>query len=501
MTRAYSTFFNKNITNFWFYTALGFFILVLVTNAVAIRVMPSWLDEAFFSDIVFNLSHGSGFRVEIIPGQENPIYIYGPIFFVLQKLVGFILEFGEVSARIIDFGSGVLIAALFGFLVYSSTRSRHYSLLTFTLIIGDVSVNSSMYLGRMDLLATLYVVLSYMVVRRALVNAGWASLLGLFMALAILTTPRSIFLLFGVAAYIGFLSIKIIGRPGWIRRIFITYSWTFLALAVLWGSWILWVGGFANYIDLNSEANIKSHWGISIFRSWYDNIAILLMLLLVATCYQKIKSNLCVLSFFVSFLAFSFFAKQIGPYAGMVMPFVYAIIASILQSAIRGMNKWYKYFIVTAILSIFGVQASVMVAKISNLYIYDSCRDHVAFQNKILANIPHHQTVLSEFRYYFAVRKQKPSVFEVIEFNNPEHIIEKLKPGYILLNTSKIEHPKDGTEKGIAALIATEYQPLERFGCTAHSLGRIGNYIASRAYGNQEKTFKNATLFKRRPDS
>lgn len=484
---------------FWHFAAMAFGSAIVLTNLWAIASLTSWFDEAFMADVVFSLGRGTGFKVGIMPGQQGDVLVYGPVFFWLQQFVVSVFGFGEFTARITGLVGGLGIAVVIARLVQAETGSRGYALATFVLVIGDVSFNRGMASGRMDLFAVFFVVLSFAVARRALTVGGiWPVLLGAFAAVAFLTTPRSAFLLLGVAVLMIGISIKSFTQPGWLKRNLTGYGGSGLVFLALWGSWIAWIGGLGEYAKIYTSPQMVGFWGISLFRSYYDNLAIGTLLVLVVLYWRKLWRNEIFIGFLVAFLSFSLLAKQTGPYAGMVMPFVYAMIALALQAAIPDMGKPLRFGFGAAILLMFGLQTFVLVSKNANLYVNGPCRDHRDFHQQVISRMATGATVLSEFRYYFAVRRQEPAVFEVLEYNNADHVSETLKPNYILIDALRLgKESKDRAEARIAEMLDGSYRPLLRYHCKIDSLGWLGDLIAGFTYTNQSRTYLNAALYQK----
>lgn len=482
----------------WPVAAMVFGSAIVLTNLWAITSLTSWFDEAYMADITFSLGRGDSYKVGIMPGQQSDVPGYGPVFFWLQQVVVSVFGFGEFTARIAGLVGGLGIAVVIARLVQAETGSRGYALATFVLVIGDVSFNRGMASGRMDLFAVFFVVLSFAVARRALTVGGiWPVLLGAFAAVAFLTTPRSAFLLLGVAVLMIGISIKSFTQPGWLKRNLTGYGGSGLVFLALWGSWIAWVGGLGEYVKIYTSPQMVGYWGISLFRSYYDNLAIGTLVVLLVLYWRKLWRNEIVIGFLAAFLSFSLLAKQTGPYAGMVMPFVYALLALALHAAIPNMSKPLQLGFGAAILLMFSLQAFVLVSKNANLYVNGPCRDHRDFHQQIISQMAAGASVLSEFRYYFAVRRQEPVVFEVLEYNNADHISEILKPDYILIDAQRLGKAKYAVDKRLEEMIDRSYQPLLSYSCQGRTLGWFGDRIASFTYSNQDRTYRNATLYKK----
>jgi hypothetical protein len=324
---------------FLVFVLLAILGLSFLANAWTIHVFPSWFDEAFAADISNNVARGLGRTLTLIPGYiSGEFNTYGPLYFELQAHL--IRAFGLHAwlFRIPNFLSGYLAIAILSYVLYLSHVQRNFALLFAFASSLDVSVNRVLVSGRLDLLSLFFVTLALLFVslkpQSFRLNLLVYSLAGGFSGLAYLTTPRSLFLLpvvvlVGSSKLNGF---RFRGLTHWQSLSIMLAGLLSFVLPV--GIWIASVGGPSAYISMFADNElVHSHISPSFFRSFYDNISIITMLLLVVSHYKLVLKSPLLTGLFCSYLAFSLFVKELGPYAGMIMPFVLMIIFCILSQS------------------------------------------------------------------------------------------------------------------------------------------------------------------------
>ncbi len=382
-------------------------ILFLGINFETIRSFPSWFDEAFMANMAFNLSEGRGMILDLIPGYWNgELLLYGPLYFYLQS--GLIKLFGlqDIIFRFPAYFSAYLSVVTL-FLILRRNKLG-YVFMTYFLIavVVDVSFNRSLVSGRMDMLAVLFVLLAlyfsgFECRKSACQRIQW-TVVGFLSAFAYLTTPRALFLLPCVAVY-GFS--KLLGWPLRLKQLTankaVLLVFALVAFIVPVGLWIWYIGGPSAYIGLFRGEGASKHIAPSFFRSPYDNIAIVIMLVLVALNYKKLMSDALALSLFLTYLAFSLFVKEVGPYAGMIMPFVLALIVILLEK-----SDWniYSRYALMAVITLPGFLLAGLRGV--DLRLNSACRDGAAAAAKAEMFIGKEKRIVAPFKYYFLLEKR-----------------------------------------------------------------------------------------------
>ncbi|TVR81147.1 MAG: hypothetical protein EA405_09175 [Rhodospirillales bacterium] len=491
----------------WLFLSVLFLIVVVATNVRAAGFLTSWFDESYMADIAYNISQGNGFFVSVMHGLDTERFLYGPVFFLFQQPIINLFGFGEFSARLTGIIFGASTAILLAVLIYNQTKSAVIASLTLIVVIGDISFNRSMISGRMDMLAVFFVVLSFVLVRRAMSSASWAAMLGLCAAAAFLTTPRSAFLLLGVPAMMSLISLRSFGRPDWVRRNVLAYGASGSVVLLLLGGWVLWTGGFSAYIEMNT--GLSRYWGSRLYGFWYDNYITIAAFVAAIVYIKTVWRRELAFGFLVSILAYSLLVKgSPGAYAGLVMPFLYAFLALVLHAALPKMPIPIRGGAVAVVFLVVSLQSFVVLSKNANLYVNAECRDHGDFDRSVVAHLPSQAVILSEFLYYFALRRGDELHFQVITRNDPNFLENVLQPPYILIDSKRLIERREvyadtaPVEEWVVNMIeAGVYQPLIAYTCPQRSLGWLGDRIARFTYAHQNRTYRDAVLYQRAADT
>jgi hypothetical protein len=415
-------------------------ILLLGINFETIRSFPSWFDEAFMANMAFNLSEGRGMILDLIPGYWNgELLLYGPLYFYLQS--GLIKLFGlqDIIFRFPAYFSAYLSVVTL-FLILRRNKLG-YVFMTYFLIavVVDVSFNRSLVSGRMDMLAVLLVLLAlyfsgFECRKSACQRIQW-TVVGFLSASAYLTTPRSLFLLPCVAVYS--LS-KLLGWPVHLKQLnankVVLLLFAFLAFIVPVGIWIWYVGGPSAYIGLFRQEGASKHIAPSFFRSPYDNIAIVIMLVLVVLNYKKLMTDALAFGLFLTYIAFSLCVKEVGPYAGMIMPFVLALIVILLEKS--DLHAYSRYALIAAI-----TLPGLLLAGLRgvDLRLNSACRDGAAVAAKAEMFIGREKKIVAPFKYYFLLEKPGRELV-TFDYSKLEKNIVVADAGLVISGTSTIQH-------------------------------------------------------------
>jgi len=390
--------YDKNaVLKYILFSSIG---IVAIINFITITTFPSWFDEAFFANVSFNLSQGQGFSHDLIPGYATgDILLYGPIYFTLQA--GLIQLFGlhDWLFRLPNFVAGYITVALL-FILLRQTGMRSQFLLLFSMaLVVDVSFNRNLVFGRMDLLALMFVVLALFLTMNSRENSsmkviGWWALIGAVSALAFLTSPRALFLLpvvFVVAVHSLFLKTeKPITTASW----YAAFS-AFMAFLIPVLIWAQYTGGLSDYISMfRGSESVQSHLGFSLFRSYFDNVAIIVFLLLGTLNFRMVLKNPLLLGLTITFVSFALFVKEVGPYAAMITPLLLAAIFLILSE-----NRYKKNvsMLFAAVLILPGLL--LILLRSADLITNADCRDGAAVAEMI--HFKSGQTIVAPFKYYF----------------------------------------------------------------------------------------------------
>lgn len=411
--------------------AIKFGILLFIFSAIIVNILtiysfPSWFDEAYYANISFNLANGKGFLQDLIPGYNNgQVLIYGPVYFFLQAQLIHLFGLDEFIFRLPNLLAGYISVVLLYKILQDSGCKKIFALLFLAGAIADVSFNRNLVYGRMDLVALMFVMMALYLAQRIefksrlnlnLNNLVIWSLVGLISTAAYLTTPRSLFLLpivFSVAFYKIFverernISLDQLGSV-------LGASLAFL-IPILF--WIHYAGGFEQYTDFfQSRENVRSHIGVSFFRSFYDNISIGIFIILVLIYFRTVLKKPLLVGVVLTYLSFSIFVEEVGPYAAMITPILIAAIFLILSETIN--HRIVRYSL-TALIVLPGV--FLVFLRGADLIVNTDCRN----SSNIPKIISHqsNQKIITPFKYYFFAEGVNR---EVITFERSQKDAEEL---------------------------------------------------------------------------
>lgn len=383
--------------------------VALLINIITIATFPSWFDEAFFANVSFNLLNGDGFNLDLIPGYaEHQILIYGPVYFYIQA--GLIHLFGlqEVVFRLPNLLAGYGVIFLLVAILKQSGIRQGLILFFVLAVVVDISFNRNLVYGRMDLIALFFVVFALYLLMKVSLNAnirsfgGWL-LVGLVSSAAYLTSPRALFLLplvFVIAIHKLLIDYRKPSNTVTIYTIIITLSGFLVPIFF----WINHVGGLNEYAAIfQGSENIRAHIAPSIFRSYYDNIAIVILILLVAVQYRLVLKKPLLLGLVTAFLSFSLFVKEAGPYAAMINPLILSAIFLILSE--YDFRKVVQYMIIL-LLIIPGT--ILLLLRGTDLIINSDCRNSTEIVDVINQQVGEKYVI--PFKYYFFAENHKREV-------------------------------------------------------------------------------------------
>lgn len=385
----------------WLLLPISLLPFVLFLNMVTINDFPSWWDEAFMANISFNLSAGRGLFLDLNPSQVGSLNLYGPVFFYLQSFLIGITGFDAFWYRLPNLMAAYFTMILLALILRCYGINRAYASIFLLLVLVDFSINRNIISGRMDMVAVLFAVSAFYVATLFARKLGWRILLkwwlvGTLCAAAFLTTPRTLFLLPGVLVIT-------------VHQLFYgssyPLSWkAYTSLAALSGFalplyfWIQHVGGVVEYFQLYTTGNTTSNIAPSLFRHMMDTPAILLLLMLAVTNLKRIVHNPLPLSLLLTFISFSLFVKEAGPYSGMIMPFVLALIVYLIAQINIADKKKYAVLLFLAVPGLLQLGLRWVDYQVNA-----ECRDGSVVQTTLDRVGLDGQSIVAPYKYYFFV--------------------------------------------------------------------------------------------------
>ena len=369
--------------------------------------MP-WFDEVYFVNITESLiSKGELLSSATCIDSDKPVLLYGPIYFLITGFSINNFGFGILQFRVpgLLFGVGVIIS-LFMIMKKSRIKFDHNIFICFVFSL-DYIFSASMHSGRMETTALFFMLMSYLFITFNKKKQKSAIFLhntfsAVFAALAVLTTPR-----------IGYFVIPILIIL--IVRCFdknekFTYShlmfWITIYIIILL-SWILYAFGnisslilyYSNYVDfIGGRGNIKIY-QIPLIISFS------MVIIIKAIEEPRIIFEEIIIFSGLSVFGYYIFVNDAGPYSSLMVPGAYvgiAFIISVLDIKRRTEKITYAIYSILIItnISIFVVKHIIILNQ------WESRNPEIA-ENFILKNIPIGSNVISDTKYYYALRKNK----------------------------------------------------------------------------------------------
>lgn len=413
--------------------------LVSLVAMLSIMYMP-WFDEVFMSNISSSFLTTGKFTNNLPVHQlGSEVIEYGPVTFWIQS--SFFRLFGEniLAGRIINLLFGF---ALF-FLIYNWVKNN-YTILSARLILlfllTDMAILTLLMCGRLDFISVFLFSLGLFQFLKSKNTAAVISA-GFLFGLAFLSTPRmGVYLL----AFAPFFLIECFTKKS-IKENVIKYATLFFAFIIPVGAWIfIKFGDIPNYIKhYTDNPLITQHiGGVSILPKTYQIIPFLLILLLIMYRFKKkIKIPEYVWLFIAIIILHLIFIKEIGPYSGMMMPFVYIVLAILIDKQLIQDIKCFKYVFVvylSAMFLIFMLKDAVTLATFSS-------RNPITYENQIAQKIKvtKQTKILADIKYYY-ILKDMNVIFKPFDYIlDPVKQEDLQKFDYIIVNDAGLKKVKD----------------------------------------------------------
>jgi 4-amino-4-deoxy-L-arabinose transferase-like glycosyltransferase len=391
-----------------------------------------WFDEVAFASITESyMKHHTFVEDARHLNWHGEKLMYGPIYFVWQAMLAKTFGMGIFTFRI--------TALLFGFinlfLVYKVCRYLGFTtlatVLTVTIVALDPSYNQFLHSGRMDMVTLFFFLASYLVFVKVDYNSGRYALhglvTGLLLACAMLTNPR---ISFTLAFYACYFIYELATKRAPVGKIVVKYGMVLVALLALYGAWIYGkFGSLQNFIAVNytNSKVMKDHVGFTL-----KEVKLNQSLLLYRKKQAGRNAELLLLTVPV-IIGFMLVVSGgiTGRYYASVVPFTTLLITGALVSLPDA-----KIYRVIA-WSIVGVFAAVFVVKGLTVAATLSDRDEAYYRKAIIAVVPQHVTVASDFPYYYMMQNNNDT-FQCLEENGefPEKVayFKKVTFDYLIIN-------------------------------------------------------------------
>jgi len=395
----------------------GLVVLFLALHASTITTsrLP-WFDDTFFASVADSFNRTGEFKLTAAPlWLDKPVYLYGPVYFVVLGTVfdGFGIGITQTRLPGLLCGFGIVLVA---YAILRRVRvEQSLAMLTCAAMALDPTFHQNIHSGRMDSMAMFFILLGFYFLVRA-GDGSRAGVLGnivasaLFSALGVLTTPRPGYLL---------IPMGLILIVRWVRRRDLTST----LAAVVWGtvvlvciaSWVLYAFGsipamLEYYADFSKDFT-SGGFGV---RALHAPLLVPLALLMLAALVVDRRSLLLYdIPFFtvMGIAEFYLFVKDKGTFGGLysffIIPLTYLalgyLLARLREATANGpVIRWIQYGIF-ALLFLFN--GAIFAARTTLEAVQWEARSPAATDATIRALIPPGSKVVGDDKFYFAVRK------------------------------------------------------------------------------------------------
>lgn len=406
-----------------------------------------WFDETFFASI----SHGFWQHNALIPEvastvmEHQPTFVYGPIYFNLTALSFKVFGFGIWQFRFLSLlaGFGVFILILnIKNVVLNQNHFNQHDLWWLVLFLIDPFGIWALHNGRMDLVALMLLFSAIYLFLKVISSPKYYHFIfiGVFIGLAILTTPRVgiVFIPFGALMClflyqnkVSFLNLTIIG----------------FAAMLTYLPWFVFLGGlngikevyFTNLDHAGAGDSLSNYLFPRFYvpKSEYVLIFCVVMILTVAFIYQRASLKHYMIWFCVIlFVLFYSLIKDWGPYSIFILPFFYLVIMILQKTAVSQFNT----FIIGVLICFNVVKFGVKI--IDSYLMYPNQNPSIAY-NFVNKYIPKGSKVIGDAAYYYAVI-QNGSSYEYVNrygtiVNREKMLRTKYKFEYVIVSENERE--------------------------------------------------------------
>ena len=467
-----------------FYIIAAILLLISIyTNFIASVSYPAWSDEAIFGDLIYNYTYNNIWAQDVWWEIIN-IWMYGPIYFKIQKLLVNLFGFHAHVIRSVDAFATYLLSFLIFKICFIYTKNQVISIYFFILFILDYSVNRAVALGRFDMLSTLFSMLGFLYACRVK-NMKLIDIIlsGFFLSCSFLTTFRSIFLLPGpilIILYYFYNNLINYKSP---HKILLSLLIFLIIIFIPIYLWVNSLGGWSIYLQNIFTSNIASrHKGISFFRIKLDFLLYPLFFLFLYNNSFKIFRDIRFLGIILNILLFTFFVKEVGPYRSMIIGYIYIAFALMLQNLILDFDKIHlikfsKYY---SALIFFISLITFSFRSLDILLINKKCRSTPKIEKFLWNNIRPNSVIASGYEYFYLLR---PHVKKYISLNNLTNNLIKINtyPDYIILN--EIDYNETKFQKSyFFSIIKQKYNQIAYYNCKTYDFGYLTSYLSRRSY-------------------
>ena len=377
--------------------------LLIIWHLYTLSYSPlPWFDETFFASITHSLINGKGFCLEVGPLIDSrPIYIYGPIYFLMTSIVTSIFGFSIFMFRIVNFSFSIFVVILLYKILRTIKIKQFIIIISISAFCFDTIFLQDAHSGRMDIVALFFSLFGlYTLIllppKKSITLIGIISL-----TVSLLTTPRAFVLVIPIGIYY---LIKTIKNRNW-ENIFYFISIPFILFYI----WIRYSYGtiisfFQYYITKNKTGAslTSSYLGGNLRIPSFQYCLIIVTIGLIIVYFKQFKSNIIAKLSLAIILFFYVIINDTGLYSTLIIPFYYIIIATMLDiSDIK--SKIYKIILFGILIinfSIFSFKSLSIVFSINE-------RNASPIENWVKNNVTSGKKIIGDDRYFYAAIKNK----------------------------------------------------------------------------------------------
>ena len=417
-----------------------FFYLCYLFFSIELQPMP-WYDETFFASMAHNYwLHGTLVpEIAATVMHQNQVFIYGPVYCVLTGLSFDCFGFGVWQFRIVTMIFGLAVILIMMLLKKRLVKQSWgtWDMVWVIILLTDPFFNLSLHEGRMDLVALFFMLMaiySFLIAVEKSQNALFV-LVGICVALAVLTTPRLGFIVMACGAAVIYL---------WVQQKlnFLQVVLLVLPILVLYGSWIHFCGGLNSFIDVyfahfdksGTQDTVFNYIGADFYIPRHEYLLIAFSICIVVV--GILKKNHFLKHYFAwvalgSICLFYLLIKDWGPYSIFILPFYYLLCMGLQKQSPPVFFKVCIAVLLAFNVGFFGlklIQTMVSASERNPQIAYDFVRQH----------IPKGSKVIGDATYYYAVVKHGAS-YEYIDkyatLNRREELLRtKYKYQYVIVS-------------------------------------------------------------------
>lgn len=401
----------------------GLVVLVaayLLYHLFTLQLSPlPWFDEVVYADITDSYIHNQFFDLKLSPVfSQGEVLCYGPVYFYLQSLICKLAGFDAFQFRLLNFVSGLLIVVLGSLLLKRANLGKPWILFFVTALLTETLYNQVLHSGRMDLVAVLWMLLSYRHYFLFVDSRKKAHLLlaAFFLSTALLTTPR---ILFACSFY----AVDFVWLAFRYRKFSLLKPYLLMGViaGLVYTCWVYMAyGSYANYIDslfqLNEYIGNPSLFSSIVRYKYHIGLWLCLLILLPAYLLNKpafsAVEKQTLLICLANILGFHLLVREAGPYTAMVMPFYLLFICIVLaRCTVRYRPlKVLVYLLLIPNIILFVLKGLVVLKTWEE-------RSPAQVEKTISRAIPRGSRVVGNFQYYYALKNNGCS-YECIELGD-----------------------------------------------------------------------------------